>query len=64
MVTGSVAESVAPTENASTKEMSNPSIGILVQRNKTRPRTNAEINVPAKAKVRILPIFRKKLPCV
>jgi hypothetical protein len=61
IVTGSVAESVAPTEIASTNEMAKPLRGISVQRYKTRPNTRAEINVPANAKVRIVPIFPKKL---
>lgn len=60
IVTGSVAERVAPIENASTKEMSKPSRGIRVQRYSNTPRTTAEMKVPAKAKVRIVPIFRKK----
>jgi len=60
MVTGSVAERVAPTENASTKEMLSPSRGMRVHRYKISPSTTAEIKVPAKAKVRIAPIFRKK----
>lgn len=63
MVTGSVADNVAPTDMASTKEMSSPSSGIRVQRYKIRPSTRAEIKVPANAKVRMVPIFRKKLPC-
>lgn len=61
IVTGSVAESVAPTEIASTNEIFNPSSGMRVQRNKTRPRTMAEMKVPAKANVRIVPMWRKKL---
>lgn len=60
MVTGSVAESVAPTEIASTKEMFSASSGIRVHRYKTKPRTMAEIKVPAKAKVRMVPMWRKK----
>jgi uncharacterized protein YcgI (DUF1989 family) len=61
MVTGSVAERVAPTEKASTKEMLNPSRGIRVQRYRISPSTAADMNVPAKAKVRIVPMLRKKL---
>lgn len=60
MVTGSVAESVAPTEIASTKEMLRPSRGSLVQRYSITPSVIADIKVPAKAKVRIVPMFRKK----
>ena len=60
MVTGSVAESVAPTDIASTKLISKPSRGIRVQRYRMTPSTTAEIKVPAKAKVRIDPILRKK----
>jgi hypothetical protein len=56
IVTGSVAESVAPTDIASTNEILSPSRGILVQRNRIRPSTNADMNVPAKAKVRMVPI--------
>jgi hypothetical protein len=63
MVTGSVAESVAPTDMASTKLIWKPSSGILVHRNKIRPSTRADINVPAKAKVRMAPMCLKKLPC-
>lgn len=61
IVTGSVADSVAPTDMASTKEISNPSNGILVYSQRIDPRTIAEMKVPAKAKVKIVPIFRKKL---
>ena len=64
IVTGSVAESVAPMENASTKEMLKPSRGIRVQRYSNTPKTTAEIKVPAKAKVRIVPMFRKKFALI
>lgn len=60
MVTGSVADRVAPTEIASTQVIVSPSKGILVHSQRIRPRETAEIKVPAKAKVRIVPIFRKK----
>ena len=62
IVTGSVAESVAPTDMASTKLILKPSRGILVHRNSMRPRTRADMKVPAKAKVRIVPMCLKKLP--
>lgn len=61
MVTGSVAESVAPTEIASTKEILNPSSGIRVHTHKNKPRTTADMKVPANANVRIVPMLRKKL---
>jgi uncharacterized protein YcgI (DUF1989 family) len=64
MVTGSVAESVAPTEIASTKDILRPSRGSLVQRYRITPNVIAEMKVPAKAKVRIVPIFRKKFACI
>lgn len=64
MVTGSVADNVAPTENASTKVMFKPSRGILVHSQRITPRTTAEMKVPAKANVRIVPIFRKKFACL
>lgn len=64
MVTGSVAESVAPIENASTNEMLKPSRGIRVQRYSNTPKTTAEMKVPAKAKVRIVPMFRKKFALI
>jgi hypothetical protein len=48
---------------ASIKDILNPSRGILVHTNSMRPRTTAEMKVPAKAKVRIVPMFLKKLPC-
>lgn len=60
MVTGSVAESVAPTEKASTKVMLRPSKGTLVHSQRMTPRTTVEMKVPAKANVRIVPILRKK----
>lgn len=63
MVTGSVAERVAPTENASTKVIERPSSGIRVHSQRIRPRTTAEMNVPANAKVRIVPMLRKKFAC-
>lgn len=62
MVTGSVADRVAPTDMASTKLIWKPSRGILVQRNRMMPSTRADMNVPANAKVRIAPMCRKKLP--
>ena len=61
MVTGSVADSVAPTDMASTKERSMDSMGISAHRYKMQPRTTADMNVPTKAKVRMVPIFLKKL---
>lgn len=61
IVTGSVAESVAPTEIASTKLTDKPSRGILVHTHRMRPSDIAEMNVPAKANVNILPMLRKKL---
>jgi len=64
IVTGSVALSVAPTLIASTKLMFRPSIGMRVYRYNITPSTSAEMNVPAKAKVRIVPMLRKKLACV
>ena len=64
IVTGSVAERVAPTEIASTKVIRKPSRGIRVQSHRKRPKTTAEIKVPAKAKVRIVPMLRKKIASV
>ena len=61
MVTGSVADRVAPTEMASTNVTLKPSSGILVHTQRMSPREIAEIKVPAKAKVRIEPMLRKKL---
>lgn len=61
MVTGSVADNVAPTEIASTKEILKPSSGIRVHNHKNKPSTIAEMKVPAKANVKIVPILRKKL---
>lgn len=61
MVTGSVADRVAPTEIASTQVMLSPSSGILVYSHKMLPMTMAERKVPANANVRIVPMFRKKL---
>ena len=63
IVTGSVAESVAPTDNASTNERSIASIGINAQTYRTTARTKAEMKVPAKANVRMVPMCRKKFPC-
>ncbi len=60
MVTGSVAERVAPTEMASTQVTVRPSKGTLVQSHSIRPSETAEMNVPAKAKVKMDPILRKK----
>ena len=60
MVTGSVAESVAPIENASRKDILKPSSCNLVNKKSKTPRTNAEMNVPAKANVKMVPMFRKK----
>lgn len=62
-MTGSVADSVAPTERASTKVMDRPSRGMRVQTQRIRPSDMAEISVPANANVRILPMLRKKLAC-
>ena len=61
IVTGSVADSVAPTDIASTNDIRNPSKGIRVHNQRNNPNTTAEMKVPANAKVRIVPIFRKKL---
>jgi hypothetical protein len=60
IVTGSVADSVAPTDMASTKDMLRPSSGSLVQRYSITPRVIAEMKVPANANVRMVPILRKK----
>lgn len=60
MVTGSVAESVAPTEMASTKVMS-CAPGMRLKSHKIRPMTTAERKVPAKANVKMVPMLRKKL---
>lgn len=56
IVTGSVADNVAPTDMASTKVILRPSRGILVQRYRIRPSTSADMKVPAKANVRMVPI--------
>lgn len=61
IVTGSVALRVAPTLMASTKVMSSPSSGMRVHSHSITPNTNAEMKVPANAKVRIVPMLRKKL---
>lgn len=61
MVTGSVADRVAPTEMASTQVMFKPSMGIRVYSHRMTPMTMADRKVPAKAKVRMVPMFRKKL---
>lgn len=63
MVTGSVADNVAPTDMASTKLIFTASIGILDHKYRMTASTTAEMNVPANAKVRIVPMLRKKLPC-
>ena len=60
-MTGSVAERVAPIEKASTKDILNPSRGMRVHRYSIKPRTTAEMKVPAKANVKMVPMFRKKL---
>jgi hypothetical protein len=60
IVTGSVADNVAPTEIASTKVIENPSIGIRVYTHKINPSTIADMNVPANAKVKMEPMFLKK----
>lgn len=60
MVTGSVALRVAPTLMASTKVMSKPSSGMRVHSHSITPKTNADMKVPANAKVRIVPMLRKK----
>lgn len=62
IVTGSVAERVAPTEMASVQFMLSPSSGTRVYSHRMTPMTMAERNVPKKANVRIVPMFRKKLP--
>lgn len=59
MVTGSVAERVAPTEMASTNVMLRVP-GIWAKSQSMRPMTTAERKVPAKAKVRMVPMLRKK----
>jgi hypothetical protein len=64
MVTGSVADRVAPTEMASTHVIVSPSKGILVHNQRIRPREMAEMKVPANAKVRMVPMFRKKFAWV
>lgn len=62
IVTGSVADSVAPTEIASTKLRVMDSMGSSAHSHRMTPSTMAEMKVPAKAKVRMVPIWRKKLP--
>ena len=61
MVTGSVAESVAPTDKASTKDMLIPSSPKEVQMNKMVPNTIADMSVPGIANVRIDTMLLKKL---
>lgn len=61
IVTGSVADSVAPTEIASTKDILKPSRGIRVHNQRNNPKTTAEMKVPANAKVKMVPRLRKKL---
>jgi hypothetical protein len=61
IVTGSVAERVAPTIMASIKSILTASSFNLVQRNKMTPRTTADMKVPAKANVNMEPMLRKKL---
>lgn len=61
IVTGSVADSVAPTAIASTNESSIDSIGSHAQTYNIIPNTTAEMKVPAKANVKIVPMFLKKL---
>ena len=56
IVTGSVADKVAPTEIASTNEILKPSSGIRVHSHRNSPSTMAEMKVPANAKVNIVPI--------
>lgn len=63
MVTGSVADNVAPTDIASTKDILKPSRGIRVHNHRKVPRTTAEMKVPANAKVKMVPRLRKKLAC-
>ena len=60
IVTGSVADKVAPTDMASLKDISNP-WGIRVYSHSRKPMTTADKKVPAKANIRIVPIFLKKL---
>jgi hypothetical protein len=60
IVTGSVADKVAPTLIASTKGILMDSKGSWAQRNIMIPNVHADMKVPAKAKVNIEPIFRKK----
>ena len=60
IVTGSVADNVAPTDIASTNEILKPSRGIRVHSHRNKPRTIADMKVPAKANVKIVPMLRKK----
>ena len=63
MVTGSVADRVAPTLIASTKVMLRASNGVSDQTKMMMPSDQAEMKVPAKAKVKMEPMFRKKFAC-
>ena len=63
IVTGSVADSVAPTEMASTQVICRPSKGILVHSQSISPNETAEMKVPANAKVKMVPMLRKKFAC-
>lgn len=60
IVTGSVADNVAPTEMASTKFISNVP-GICANSQRINPITTADKKVPAKANVTMMPAFLKKL---
>ena len=64
MVTGSVADSVAPTEMASTKFILSDSMPVKAYSHKIRPMTTADRNVPAKAKVRIGPNIAEEVGLV
>lgn len=62
IVTGSVADNVAPTDIASTKDIVKPSRGICVHSHRNKPRTMADMKVPANANVKMVPMLRKKFP--
>ena len=64
MVTGSVADKVAPTDIASMNDKLIPSRGIRAHKKRMTPSTTAEMKVPAKANVRMVPMLRKKLPYI
>ena len=60
IVTGSVADNVAPTDIASTKDILKPSRGIRVHSHRNKPSTIADMKVPANANVKMVPMLRKK----